>query len=66
MHWDLCGKLGLERVTKWYVPEGVTRKGTSKILWNFSIRCDNEIEYRRPDIEVVNEDLRFWSKIKEK
>ena len=24
VHWELCGKFGLERATKWYEPEGVT------------------------------------------
>ena len=41
----------------WYEhkPESVLRKGNIKLLWDFNIQCDHEIEARRPDIVVVNE-----------
>ena len=57
---ELCGEFGLERTTRWYEhkPEGVTRKGNIKVLWDFNIQCDHEIEARRPDIVVVNKDLK--------
>ena len=37
---------------------GVSRKGNTKILWDFNIQCDHEIEARRADIVVVNEDAK--------
>ena len=60
VHRELCGEFGLERTSKWHEhkPEGVTRKGSIKVLWDFTIHCNHEIEARRPDIVVVNEDLK--------
>ena len=60
IHWELCGELDIDRAKKWYEhqPEGVSRKGNTKILWDFNIQCDHEIEARRPDIVVVNEDAK--------
>ena len=60
IHWELCGELDIDRANKWYEhqPEGVSRKGNTKILWDFNIQCDHEIEARRPDIVVVNEDAK--------
>ena len=60
VHWALCGEFGLERTSKWYEHklEGVTRKGSIKVLWHFTIQCYHEIEARRPDIVVIDEDLK--------
>ena len=60
VHWELCGEFGLERTSKWYEhkPEGVIRKGSIKVLWDFTIQCDHEIEARRQDIVLVNEELK--------
>ena len=35
VHWELCGKCGLERAKHWYDHklEGVTKNETTKILW---------------------------------
>ena len=39
VHCGLCGEFGLERASKYYEhkPEGVTRKGSIKLLWDFTI-----------------------------
>ena len=55
-HWQLCGKRGLERANNWYEqkPERVVESVKSKILWDFTIQCDQKIEVRRPDIVFID------------
>ena len=54
--WDFDGELGFDQLEKWseYTPEGVTKNKDKKLLWDFSIRTDHEIETRRPDLVVIN------------
>ena len=56
IHWQLCGKCGLERANNWYEqkPERVVESENSKILWDFTIQCDRKIEARRPDIDFID------------
>ena len=56
VHWELCGKYGIERGVNWYShePQGVSENGEVKVLWNLMIQCDHMIECRRPDIVVVD------------
>ena len=56
IHWDLSGKCGFHRNDKWYnhVPESVQENENYKLLWNFSIRTDHNIEARRPDLVLVD------------
>ena len=56
IHWQLCGKCGLERANSWYgqKPEGVVESENFKILWNFTVQCDRKIEARRPDIVFID------------
>ena len=56
IHWQLCGKCGLERANNWYEqkPEGVVESENFKILWDFTIQCDRRVEARRPDIVFVD------------
>ena len=44
-----------ERASNWYEhrPEGVIENDEVKILWDFMIQCDRMVEYRKPDIVVV-------------
>ena len=53
VHWKLCGKYNLKRSEKWYehAPE---KNEEVKILWNVVIECDREINARKPDIVLVN------------
>ncbi|XP_068759118.1 uncharacterized protein [Montipora capricornis] len=52
IHWQLCGKCGLERANSWYEqkPEGVVESENFKILWDFTVQCDRKVEARRPYI----------------
>ena len=56
IHWQLCGKCGLERASSWYEqkPEGVVESESFKILWDFPGQCDRKIEARRPDIVFID------------
>ena len=55
VHWEICKKYDLPRAEQWYnhKPEGVTESESIKVLWDFNINTDYEIEHRRPDIVVV-------------
>ena len=55
VHWEICKKYDLPRAEQWYnhKPEGVTENESIKVLWDFNINTDYEIEHRRPDIVVV-------------
>ena len=46
IHWDLSGKCEFHRNDKWYnhVPESVQENENYKLLWDFSIRTDHNIE----------------------
>ena len=54
--WQLCGKCALERGNSWHEkkPEGVLESENFKILWDFTVQCDREIEARRPPIVFVD------------
>ena len=60
IHWQLCGKCGLERAKRWYEekPEVVVESENFKILWDFTIQCDRKIEARRPDIVFIDKKKR--------
>ena len=55
VHWEICKKYDLPRAEQWYnhKPEGVTENESIKVLWDFNINTDYEIEHRRPDVVVV-------------
>ena len=46
----------MERANNWYEqkPERVVESEKSKILWDFTIQCDQKIEARRPDIVFID------------
>ena len=60
IHWQLCGKCGLERASSWYEqkPEGVVESENFKILWDFTVQCNWKIEARRPDIVFIDKKKR--------
>ena len=60
LHWELCGKYGMQRVEKWYEhqPEGVMESDEVKLLWDFMIQCDHMIVHRKPDIVVLEKGSR--------
>ena len=56
--WELCGKFGLKRSEKWYEhkPKAVLGNTKVKLLWDFSIHCDENIIERRPDPILVDKE----------
>ena len=47
---------GFERTVKWYElkPERVCDSERFKLLWDFTIQTDHQIEYNKPHIVLVN------------
>ena len=60
VQWKLCGKYNLNKSENWYehAPEGVAANEEGKILWDVVIQCDREIKTEKPDIVVVNKNVR--------
>ena len=60
VQWNLRGKYNLKESEKWYehAPEGVAENGEVNILWDVMIKCDREINARKPEIVVVNSNER--------
>ena len=56
IHWELCGKYGIDRAKNWYEqkPTGVMENDKAKILWDFMIQCDKMIEHRKTEIVLVD------------
>lgn len=53
--WKLCEKWKFNRADKWYLhqPEKVLELDQGKILWDFPVQTDKQIEHNRPDITVM-------------
>ena len=47
---------GFERSERWYdhVPDSVLENEDYKMLWDFSVGTDHEIEARRPDLLIID------------
>ena len=60
VHWLLCKKFEIECEDKWFShqPEPVLENDKCKILWDFAIQTDKEIEHRNPDIVVIDKEKR--------
>ena len=60
VHWKLCQKYGFEFGERWYNhnPESVLENKKTKILWDFKIQTDHVLEHNRPDILVLDKELR--------
>ena len=56
VHWDLSAKYGFERSERCYdyVPDSVLENENYRMLWDFSVRIDHEIEARRPDLLIID------------
>ena len=56
IRWQLCGKCGAKRATSWHEqkPEEVLESENFKILWDFTVQCDREIEARTPGIVFID------------
>jgi hypothetical protein len=55
LHWNILRNNGFDVKKNWYQhePTAVAESATHKILWDFNIQTDNEIQARRPDIVVL-------------
>ena len=60
VHWLLCKKFETKCEDKWFShqPEPVLENDKCKILWDFAIQTDTEIEHQRPDIVVIDNEKR--------
>ena len=58
IHWNICRKFGLHVSEKWYnhEPESVVENDTYKVLWDFNIQTEHDIEARRPDFILINKE----------
>ena len=58
IHSKLCEKWGLVKAEKWYMhqPEIVLESEHCKILWDFPIQTDKQLEHNRPDITVIEKE----------
>ena len=56
LHWKLCEKWGFIKAEKWYIhkPEKVLESENCKILWDFLIQTDKNLEHNRPDITLID------------
>ena len=56
VHWDLSGKLGYDRVEKYYnhEPQPVYESTINKLQWDFKIQTGNKIEHKKTDIVVLD------------
>ncbi len=52
IHWEFCGRVGVKRAEKWYdhEPEGVIETERYKILWDFKVQTDHQLDHNRPDL----------------
>ena len=55
IHWALCKKYGVKVCERWYEHkvESVIENDIVKILWDVCIQVDRQIEHRRPNIVVM-------------
>ena len=56
IHWKLSRKCNFEAVHRWYEhePERFLENEDYKILWDFSIQTDHDVEARRPNLVAVD------------
>ena len=60
VHWLLCRKFEIDCEDKWFShkPDLVLENGECKILWDFAIQTDKEIEHKSPDLVVIDKKKR--------
>ena len=65
VHWELCGKYGVERSAKWYehVPASVVRNkdGMVELYWDRRVETVSELKHNRPDVVVIDRRERKWT-----
>ena len=57
-HWQMCNVYGYERAERWYENklEPVLENDERKILWDFQIQTDYQLEYNQPDLVVLDKE----------
>ena len=62
IHRALCVKYGFSTAERWYEhnPEKVLGSREVKILWDFNVQTDHEVEARKPDIIVIDKTSREY------
>ena len=65
VHWEMCGKYGIECTDKWYdhQPLPITENGEVRITWDMTIYTDKVLKHNRPDITLMHEDTQKWTLI---
>ena len=60
IHWDLSAKCGFERELNWYdhKPNPVCESERFKLLWDFKIETDRHIDHNKPDIVLLNKEIK--------
>ena len=60
IHWTLCKKYGVKVCGRWYEHkvESVMGNAIVKILWDVCIQVDRQIEHQRPDIVVMEKNMK--------
>ena len=54
IHWDLLARCRFEQSEYDHVAKSVLENDNYKLLWDFSVRTEHEIEARRPDLVVID------------
>ena len=54
VHWDICRKKDFNVPEKRYEQKPCTENESFKIFWDIKIKTDNMIEYRRPDMIIID------------
>ena len=62
VHLKLCEKHSLKRKEKWYdhCPQGAVEDDDAKLICNRNIEYDNVIEARRPDLILVDKNVKSY------
>ena len=65
MHWEICGKNGIECTDKWYdhQPLAVAENRDVRITWDMTVYTDKKLSHNRPDITLVQKDSQEWTLI---
>lgn len=64
VYWELCRKYDVKSAARWFeeVPDKVRRSkdGRIEIWWDRSVETTQQVESNRPDVVVVDNDLKKW------
>ena len=60
IHWEMCKKFKFDNANKLYMhnPAPVLEYDTHKLLWDFDMQTDHLISARRPDLIIINKNIK--------